>query len=150
MFAVIDGVPSEPPRAPQEFAIEIPLFSHDHHDRMRVISSFDRMISYQISTLHVNLSRIKVVSRCSAFVRGLENMGDDKKFGAMVDACLRANTAVVETGTPAMIAMTRALLWQLGQEAAQREARAEQEERHSPRAGYARRGRAIGKVGDRA
>ncbi|TXM73219.1 hypothetical protein FV218_11675 [Methylobacterium sp. WL69] len=60
-------------------------------------------------------------------------MGDDKKFGAMVDACLRANAAVVETGTPAMIAMTRALLWQLGQEAAQRDARAEDAARHAPR-----------------
>lgn len=77
-------------------------------------------------------------------------MDDDKKFGAMVDACLRANTAVVETGTPAMIAMTRALLWQLGHEAVQREARAENEARQPPRAGHARRGRAIGKAGDGA
>lgn len=59
-------------------------------------------------------------------------MGDDKKFGAMVDVCLKANAAVVETGTPAMIAMTRALLWQLGQEAAQREARAEEDARPPP------------------
>ncbi|MDO9429458.1 MAG: hypothetical protein Q7T93_21870 [Methylobacterium sp.] len=60
-------------------------------------------------------------------------MGDGKKFDTMVDACLRANAAVVETGTPAMIAMTRALLWQLGQEAAQRDARAEDAARHAPR-----------------
>ncbi|KQP06041.1 hypothetical protein ASF28_17620 [Methylobacterium sp. Leaf99] len=60
-------------------------------------------------------------------------MDDGKKFDTMVDACLRANAAVVETGTPAMIAMTRALLWQLGQEAAQRDARAEDAARHAPR-----------------
>ena len=77
-------------------------------------------------------------------------MGDGKKFDTMVDACLRANAAVVETGTPAMIAMTRALLWQLGQEAAQREARAELEAQTAPLAAFARRSRVIGKVGDGA
>jgi hypothetical protein len=56
-------------------------------------------------------------------------LDDDETFGAMVDVCLKANAAVVESGTPAMIAMMRALLWQLGQEAAQRDARAEIEAR---------------------
>lgn len=52
-------------------------------------------------------------------------MEDDKRFEEMADACLKAHEAVVEIGTPAMLAMTRALLWQVGQELAQREARRE-------------------------
>lgn len=52
-------------------------------------------------------------------------MEDNERFEAMADACLRAHEAVAEMGTPAMLAMTRALLWQVGQELAQREARRE-------------------------
>ena len=52
-------------------------------------------------------------------------MEDDERFEAMADACLAAHEAVTEMGTPAMLAMTRALLWQVGQELAQREARRE-------------------------
>lgn len=48
-------------------------------------------------------------------------MEHDSRFEAMAEACLKAHEAVVATGTPAMIAMTRALLWQVGQELAQRE-----------------------------
>lgn len=50
-------------------------------------------------------------------------MEDDERFEAMADACLKAHEAVAEVGTPAMLAMTRALLWQIGQELAQREER---------------------------
>lgn len=50
-------------------------------------------------------------------------MEDDERFEAMADACLKAHEAVAEIGTPAMLAMTRALLWQVGQELAQREER---------------------------
>ena len=53
-------------------------------------------------------------------------MEDDERFNAMAEACLKAHEAVADMGTPAMIAMTRALLWQVGQELAQREARREQ------------------------
>ena len=53
-------------------------------------------------------------------------MEDDERFTAMAEACLKAHEAVADMGTPAMIAMTRALLWQVGQELAQREARREQ------------------------
>ena len=48
-------------------------------------------------------------------------MDDDERFNAMAEACLRAHEAVIDVGTPAMIAMTRALLWQVGQELVQRE-----------------------------
>ena len=48
-------------------------------------------------------------------------MEHNGRFEAMAEACLKAHEAVVATGTPAMIAMTRALLWQVGQELAQRE-----------------------------
>lgn len=71
-------------------------------------------------------------------------MDADEKFGAMVDICLKANAAVIETGTPAMIAMMRALLWQLGQEAAQREARADKEAQLDTKAEYANINRIIG------
>ncbi|KQP48799.1 MULTISPECIES: hypothetical protein [unclassified Methylobacterium] len=50
-------------------------------------------------------------------------MEDDERFNSMVEACLAAHEAVIEVGTPAMLAMTRALLWQVGQELAQREER---------------------------
>ena len=50
-------------------------------------------------------------------------MENDERFEAMADACLKAHEAVAELGTPAMLAMTRALLWQVGQELAQREER---------------------------
>ena len=53
-------------------------------------------------------------------------MEDDERFNAMAEACLKAHEAVADMGTPAMVAMTRALLWQVGQELAQREARREQ------------------------
>jgi hypothetical protein len=48
-------------------------------------------------------------------------MEDDERFNAMAEACLKAHEAVADVGTPAMLAMTRALLWQVGQELAQRE-----------------------------
>jgi hypothetical protein len=51
------------------------------------------------------------------------SMEDEERFEAMADACLKAHEAVAEMGTPAMLAMTRALLWQVGQELAQREER---------------------------
>ncbi|KQO59059.1 MULTISPECIES: hypothetical protein [unclassified Methylobacterium] len=50
-------------------------------------------------------------------------MEDDERFNAMAEACLTAHEAVIEAGTPAMIALTRALLWQVGQELSQREER---------------------------
>lgn len=50
-------------------------------------------------------------------------MEDDESFNAMVEACLTAHEAVADAGTPAMLAMTRALLWQLGQEITQRKER---------------------------
>jgi hypothetical protein len=50
-------------------------------------------------------------------------MDDDNLFDEMADACLKAHEAVAQVGTPAMLAMTRALLWQVGQELAQREER---------------------------
>jgi hypothetical protein len=53
-------------------------------------------------------------------------MEDDERFEAMADACLKAHEAVAEIGTPAMLAMTRALLWQVGQELARREERRKQ------------------------
>lgn len=52
-------------------------------------------------------------------------MEDDERFEALANACLKAHEAVIEVGTPAMVAMTRSLLWQVGQELAQREARRE-------------------------
>lgn len=48
-------------------------------------------------------------------------MEDDERFNAMAEACLAAHEAVIKAGTPAMLAMTRALLWQVGQELAQRD-----------------------------
>ena len=48
---------------------------------------------------------------------------EDERFNALAEACLKAHEAVAEVGTPAMIAMTRALLWQVGQELVQREER---------------------------
>lgn len=80
--------------------------------------------------------------------RDINLMDEDQHFGEMVDVCLKANAAVVKTGTPAMIAMMRALLWQLGQEAAQREARAEKEDRHDAKGGFANINRVISKIGD--
>ena len=53
-------------------------------------------------------------------------MEDDERFEAMADACLKAHEAVVEVGTPAMIALSHALLWQVGQELIQREERQKQ------------------------
>ena len=53
-------------------------------------------------------------------------MDDDKQFNAMVDRCLKAHEAVIENGTPAMIALTRGLLLQVGQELLQREQRRKQ------------------------
>lgn len=53
-------------------------------------------------------------------------MEDDERFGEMADACLKAHEAVAEMGTPAMLAMTRSLLWQVGQELVQREERRKQ------------------------
>ncbi|MHC2001766.1 hypothetical protein ACYQR9_15125 [Methylobacterium sp. CM6241] len=50
-------------------------------------------------------------------------MEDDERFNEMAEACLSAHEAVIEAGTPAMIALTRALLWQVGQELSQREER---------------------------
>ncbi|MHC2019934.1 hypothetical protein [Methylobacterium sp. CM6247] len=50
-------------------------------------------------------------------------MKDDERFNNMAEACLAAHEAVVEAGTPAMIALTRALLWQVDQELSQREER---------------------------
>ncbi|MHC2088896.1 hypothetical protein [Methylobacterium sp. CM6244] len=58
-------------------------------------------------------------------------MEDNERFNAMAEACLTAHEAVADVGTPAMFAMTRALLWQIGQELAQREARREEMLRHS-------------------
>ncbi|MCK2056698.1 MULTISPECIES: hypothetical protein [unclassified Methylobacterium] len=52
-------------------------------------------------------------------------MNDDERFEAMADACLKAHEAVVDIGKPVMLAITRALLWQVGQELSQREARRE-------------------------
>ncbi|KQP85397.1 hypothetical protein [Methylobacterium sp. Leaf117] len=52
-------------------------------------------------------------------------MEDDERFEAMADACLKAHEAVAAMGTPAMFAMTQALMWQVAQELAQREARRE-------------------------
>lgn len=43
----------------------------------------------------------------------------------MADACLKAHEAVAAMGTPAMFAMTQALMWQVAQELTQREARRE-------------------------
>lgn len=77
-------------------------------------------------------------------------MDHDEKFGAMVDICLKANLAVVETGTPAMVAMMRALLWQLGQEAAQRAARAEDQAQRPPQIYYANMSRVIAEIQDGA
>lgn len=37
-------------------------------------------------------------------------MNDDERFEAMADACLKAHEAVVDIGTPVMLAITRALL----------------------------------------
>ncbi|MCC0808691.1 hypothetical protein FPV16_21195 [Methylobacterium sp. W2] len=48
-------------------------------------------------------------------------MEDDERFNAMAEACLKAHEAVADAGTPAMLAMTRALLWQVGQELIQRD-----------------------------
>lgn len=59
------------------------------------------------------------------------SMKDDERFEAMADACLKAHEAVAEIGTPAMLAMTRALLWQVGQELAQREERRKQMHRYA-------------------
>lgn len=53
-------------------------------------------------------------------------MEDDERFEAMADACLKAHEAVAEVGTPAMIALSHALLWQVGQELIQREERQKQ------------------------
>lgn len=53
-------------------------------------------------------------------------MDNDERFAAMTDACLKAHEAVMEAGTPAMIAMTRALLWQVGRELMQCEERRKQ------------------------
>ncbi|MCJ2083546.1 hypothetical protein [Methylobacterium sp. J-090] len=78
----------------------------------------------------------------------LSGMGSDDNFGAMVDACLKAHAAVVKTGTPAMVAMMRALLWQLGQEAAQREARAGNKAHPYTEIHYVNMGRAAGKGGE--
>lgn len=50
-------------------------------------------------------------------------MEDDERFNSMAEACLTAHEAVIGVGTPAMIALTRALLWQVGQELSQREER---------------------------
>ena len=55
-------------------------------------------------------------------------MEDDERFTAMAEACLKAHEAVADMGTPAMIAMTRALLWQVGQELVQREERQKDQE----------------------
>jgi len=48
-------------------------------------------------------------------------MQGDEAFDALADACLKVHEAVVVSGTPAMIAITRALLWQIGKELAQRD-----------------------------
>ena len=61
-------------------------------------------------------------------------MEDDERFNAMAEACLKAHEAVADMGTPAMIAMTRALLWQVGQELAQREER-QKDRRHAAQTG---------------
>lgn len=53
-------------------------------------------------------------------------MEDDERFEAMADACLKAHEAVAEVGTPAMLALSRALLWQVGQEFTPREERRKQ------------------------
>lgn len=53
-------------------------------------------------------------------------MQNNECFDEMADACLKAHEAVAEVGTPAMIALTRALLWQVGQEILQREERRKQ------------------------
>lgn len=58
-------------------------------------------------------------------------MEDDERFEAMADACLKAHEAVAEVGTPAMIALSHALLWQVGQELIQREERQKQMLRHA-------------------
>jgi hypothetical protein len=58
-------------------------------------------------------------------------MEDDERFGAMAEACLKAHEAVADVGTPAMLAMTRALLWQVGQELAQREEKRKELLRHA-------------------
>ncbi|KQP88995.1 hypothetical protein ASF60_19830 [Methylobacterium sp. Leaf113] len=58
-------------------------------------------------------------------------MDEDQRFEAMADACLKAHEAVVEMGTPAMLAMTRCLLWQVGQEIIQREERRKQMLHHA-------------------
>ena len=48
-------------------------------------------------------------------------MEDDSHFEATAAACLKAHGAVADVGTPAMFAMSRALLYQIGQELVQRE-----------------------------
>ena len=58
-------------------------------------------------------------------------MEDDERFEAMADACLKAHEAVADIGTPAMLALACALLWQVGQEIMQREERRKQTLRHA-------------------
>ena len=53
-------------------------------------------------------------------------MEDDERFEAMADACLKAHEVVTEVGTSAMLALSQALLWQVGQELTQREERRKQ------------------------
>ena len=50
-------------------------------------------------------------------------MNDDKQFEVMVEACLKVHEAVVESGTSEMLALSRLLLFQIGRECVQREAR---------------------------
>lgn len=53
-------------------------------------------------------------------------MEDGDRFDALAEACLKIHEIVAEVGTPAMIALARALLWQVGQEIMQREERRKQ------------------------
>jgi hypothetical protein len=47
-------------------------------------------------------------------------MADDDVFAMMVDACLAAHEAVLRSGTPEMKMLCRALLMEIGREAAKR------------------------------
>lgn len=47
-------------------------------------------------------------------------MGEHDGFGELADACLKAHRLAAEAGTPGMVALTQALLFLIGREAARR------------------------------
>lgn len=49
-------------------------------------------------------------------------MGEEDRFGEMVDNCLKARAALKKSGTPEMMALMDALLFLIGREAAKRAA----------------------------